>query len=552
MKCNLLKVILLVFVSVVVFCSCRETPTQVTYIPQGTASVIVVNQKSIAENVDFRKSVPAKRILNYFAQYGFSNETFDLAIEAFYAPNEKTGIKDLSDVVAYMIPSQEFRNVYNCMSVMLADSATFDGYLQTTMSANYQILETVENCRCYINRNDRFSWIAFNNEVAVFGCSTIHTKGISECVNAIFSEKTKSLAKNSDFSDFWDEKSDVSMWVSTSEMIDTYLVWHKQLPHFFMLRDIPEKVLRDNYLQLKTKFDKNVRISLSCHPSGAFKRFWKKNNFTTKSFDKDFCKVLPKNTLWFMTLSIDPLSLKNKIKETEGGQYVEKELAKLDITLDDFLKSFEGDCVLSMYDVTMEQIRSWEFSPQKSTQGGKFLWNHLSKEQKTTFPHVACAMKMNNTRISNMVLTHISPDVCEQITPGLYNFSKIMGFPSYVVCKDDFLMLSTDKEYAQRLIENSQYQPLMQGETVLDLVTKADGCASFHYVDFSIDNYPKMAKQYLEQMDVLPLVTSYSSIVKSAEMTLTDSYEGNIVVDFQDTSKNSLLQLNDLFEIILP
>jgi hypothetical protein len=151
-----------------------------------------------------------------------------------------------------------------------------------------------------------------------------------------------------------------------------------------------------------------------------------------------------------------------------------------------------------------------------------------------------------------MVLTHISPDVCEQITPGLYNFSKIMGFPSYIVCKDDFLALSTDKEYAQSLIDNSQYHPLMQGETVLDLVTKADGCASYHYVDFSIDNYPKMAKQYLEQMDVLPLVTSYSSIVKSAEMTLTDSYEGNIVVDFQDTSKNSLLQLNDLFEIILP
>lgn len=552
MRSKFLKIILTIIASVIVFCSCKETPKQILYIPQGTASVIVVNQTSIAENVDFRKSVPAKRILNYFAQYGFSNETFDLAIEAFYAPNEKTGIQNLSDVAAYMIPSQEFRNVYNCMSVMLDDSASFDAYLQTTMSANYQVLETVENCRCYINRNDRFSWIAFNDEVAVFGCSTIHTKGIAECVNAIFSPKPNSLAKNSDFADFWENKSDVSMWMATSDLIDTYLVWHKQLPQFFMLRDVPEKVLRDNYIHLNTKFDKNVTVSLACHPSGAFKRFWKKNNFTTKSFDKDFCKILPKNTLWFMTLSVDPMRFLSQIKETEGGKYIEKELAKLDITLEDFLKSFEGDAVFSMYDITLEQIRSWEFSPQKNTQEGKFLWNHLSKEQKTTFPHIACAMKMNNSRIANMVLTHVSSDVCEQITPGLYNFSKIMGFPSYIVCRDDFLALSTDKEYAQSLIDNSQYHPLMQGETVLDLVTKADGCASYHYVDFSIDNYPKMAKQYLEQMDVLPLVTSYSSIVKSAEMTLTDSYEGNIVVDFQDTSKNSLLQLNDLFEIILP
>ena len=552
MRSDFLKIILTIIASLIVFCSCKETPKQVSYIPQGTASVIVVNQKTIAQNIDFRQSVPAKRILNYFAKYGFSNETFDLAIEAFYAPNEKTGILNLSDVAAYMIPSQEFRNVYNCMSVLLADSAKFDEYLHTTMSANYQILETVENCRCYINRNDRFSWIAYNNEIAVFGCSTIHTKGIAECINAIFSPKPESLAKNSDFSDFWDEKSDVSMWVSTSEMIDTYLIWHKQLPQFLMLRDVPEKILRDNYIQLNTKFDKNVKVSIVCHPGGAFKRFWKKNNFTTKSFDKDFCKILPKNTLWFMTLSVDPTRFLTQIKETEGGQYIEKELAKLDITLEDFVKSFEGDGVFSMYDVTLEQIRSWEFSPQKSTPEGKFLWNHLSKEQKTTFPHIACALKMNTSRIANMVLTHISPDICEQITLGLYNFSKIMGFPSYIVCKDDFLLLTTDKEYAHRLIANAQYQPLMQGETVMDLVTKADGCASYHYMDFTIDNYPEMAQQYLKQMDVLSLVTSYSSIVQSAEMTLTDSYTGNIVIDFQDTTKNSLLQLNDLFEIILP
>jgi len=48
------------------------------------------------------------------------------------------------------------------------------------------------------------------------------------------------------------------------------------------------------------------------------------------------------------------------------------------------------------------------------------------------------------------------------------------------------------------------------------------------------------------------LVYSYSNIVKSAEMRVSDSYSGTINVSFQDTTKNSLLQLNDLLEIVLP
>ena len=65
-------------------------------------------------------------------------------------------------------------------------------------------------------------------------------------------------------------------------------------------------------------------------------------------------------------------------------------------------------------------------------------------------------------------------------------------------------------------------------------------------------NYPTTAKNFLTEMDALPLLESYSAIVKSSEMKVNDSYSGTFVVSFQDTTRNSLLHLNDLMEIVLP
>ncbi|MBR4349731.1 MAG: hypothetical protein IKP99_03310 [Bacteroidales bacterium] len=84
------------------------------------------------------------------------------------------------------------------------------------------------------------------------------------------------------------------------------------------------------------------------------------------------------------------------------------------------------------------------------------------------------------------------------------------------------------------------------------MVNNVQGNVSYHYMDFTINNYPETVHKYLHQLGADSLVYSYSNIVKSAEMRVSDSYSGTINVSFQDTTKNSLLQLNDLLEIVLP
>ncbi|MCQ2608809.1 MAG: DUF4836 family protein [Bacteroidales bacterium] len=544
----LLSVIALLFA----VSSCTEVSRQMEYIPGKTASVISVDYRTMMQKAGPQGEQSATKVLEFFNGYGFSSETFDLAVKTFFS-KEVCGVDTASNVVAYLVPSKEFRNSYKCMSVLLSDSAAFSAYLKKNLGERYRILADCGNCVCYENFNDRISWIAYNHEIAVFGSATMHTKGIQECIREIFSTK-KSLAKNKDYKTFCEEKYDVGVWLSTSEIIDYYKLWYTELPKWISSNNVSETILRDNYLHINATFDKQVNVSLQCNPGRAFRRFWKKNNFIAKKFDSSICRVLPKHTMWFASFGVDAEKFMDVIEDSDYGAYAKKELAKLNLTLQDVANAFKGDCVFSMYDVSLEKVRAMEFA-QKIDKGA-MVWKHLQKDQKVTFPHLVVASSLNDSRIPNMVLTHISKDVCEQMAPGLFDFSKIMNFPAYVVCKENVFLFTTDKVYAESMVmDEVEFLPVVStvnGKTMKELQQNTNDCASYHYMDFTVADFPATMKDYLKEMDVLPLVEQYSSIVKSAEMRLSDSYKGTIVVELQDTTNNSLYQLNSLLNIILP
>lgn len=538
------------FLVLFVFTSCTKTPRQVEYIPEGTVSVIRVNNKDLIEKTKEIGKSTSIRVLKGFRQYGLYNETFDMAMAALFQDSLNTGISKESDLMAYMIYSKEFKNAYRCTSFILDDSTAFSQYLRKVKSSNYEILPGTKNCVCYINKNDRFSWIAYNNEVVVFGASTIHTKGILENVNKIFSHSRKTLAKNSDFMDFYNHNYEYGVWVTTSEMLEYYNMWYKKMPS---LNFMPESAHKGNYLHLHASFDSMAKMTIHFTPSRAFKRYWRKNNFMKPSFDPTIRKWLPQNTLWFMTYAIEPQNIIKIFEGTERYDYSVKELQKLSISMADIANSFDGNCVFSLYDVSLEKIKTFEFVQEFDYKGSMYIWNHLQKEQKTTFPHMVIALGLKDSKLPSMVLNHLSTGVCEKIDSGVYCLSKIMGFPAYIICKDNTLLISTDKSYVDSIAHESlPHLVLNHGEKIELLGKKATDYTSYHYMNFDVESYPQTMKDYLSKMNVLPLAESYSKIVKSAQMSITDSYSGSIEIEFQDTTQNSLYNISKLVELIIP
>lgn len=539
-----------VFVVIMTFTACNKSPKQLQYIPNHTASVVSVNLPSIACKVDYKNSVAVKKFTTYLSKYGFSNETFDLAIRTIMLGADSAGINQNTQVLSYVIPSEEFRNAYKCILVQLSDSSHFASYIKSVKTENYELSTQVENCVCYLNKNDRFSWIAYNNEVAVFGCSTIHTQGITECISEIFSaKKSKSLASNVDFTTFYEKQNDVGLWVSSTEILNYYSLWYKNVPEFLSLKNVPIAALKDNYLQVHANFEKNVQINVLCNPSRAFKRFWKSSSFSkTPNQDKfsELCSHIH-NPYWFMSFAVDPTKFVRLFEDSEKYKYVEKELSKLNLTMDDVSQAFTGDCVFSLYDVSLKNVRSFSFAPTRS-----MVWKHLQQNEQTTFPHIVFACSLNDSKIPNLILNHISEEICDQIAPGFFDFSKIMGFPLFLVCKDKMMLAFTDKDVAQEEYDADFSRPFKLDTMAENLQSDAVKQFSYHYMDFTVKNYSPIMRNYLEQMDVLSLVESYSSIVKSAKMNLTDDYNGSIIIDFQDTTENSLSQLDNLMQIIIP
>ena len=529
--------------SVVLFGACTKMPRQVKYIPKNTASVITIDRNSMFEKSETKGERATKKVLAYLASYGFSNETFDFSVETVFAPTDLTGVASESEIMAYLIPSTEFRNAYRCMSIMLSDSAQFSTFLHKHLGENYVRLEGTNKCVCYVN-NDRYSWVAYNDEMALFGSAMLHTKGIVECINDIFTTTDGSLAINTDFRSFYKKRNDVSVWMATDKCIETYLLWYSDIPALFNSIAMPE------YVHVDASFDTDLNVSFSCVPKASFKRYWKKNNFMRKQFDSSFCSVLPSNSLWFVSMAVEPSLLSKQFSNTSFYEYIEKELSKLNLQVSDFVNSFSGEVAFSMYDVSLEPIRTFAFQKTVSVVN-TMVWKHFQKDEKSTFPHIALAFSLKDSKIPVFVLNHISQDACAQVIPGVYDFSKLMGFPLKVVCRDEAMIVTTDDAYARQLVENKEIQSDSEN-MVSSLVNNVQGNVSYHYIDFTIKNYPETVHKYLHQLGADSLVYSYSNIVKSAEMRVSDSYSGTINVSFQDTTKNSLLQLNDLLEIVLP
>ncbi len=538
-----------IIATVLTFVSCTNMPRPLHYIPKQTASVLSINLPAIASKVDYKNSVALKKITTYFSNYGFSNETFDLAVRTIMLGSDSAGINQNSQLLSFVIPSEEFRNAYKCILVELSDSSKFASYIRTIKSENYEI-STAENCVCYRNKNDRFSWLAYNNEVAVFGCSTIHTQGITECIDDIFSaKKAKSLASNVDFATFYEKQNDAGLWISTTEMLSYYTLWYKNLPEILSLKNVPADALKDNYIQLAAHFDKSVQVDVICNPSSAFKRFWKGSSFSKVPNQDNFNELCShiQNPYWFASFAVDPTKFIHLFEDSEKYNYVEKELSKLNLTMDDFVQSFTGDCVFSLYDVTLKSVRSFSFAPTR-----EMLWKHLQQNEQTTFPHIVFAFTLNDSKIPNLILNRISEEICEQIAPGFFDFSKIMGFPLFLVCRDKKLLVYTDKNIAQEEYDIDNTRPHRLNVVAESLRDESVKHFSYHYMDFTVKNYSPVMRDYLQQMNVLPLVESYSAIVKSAKMNVSEDYNGTIVIDFQDTTENSLTQLDKLMQIIIP
>lgn len=527
--------------------SCKNIPEQVTYIPDHAASVIVVNMDSVFNKTQIRDTSSVIRLMNHLANYGFSNETFDLAVTSVFASKEPTGLDMQGELMAYLLPSVEFRNAYRCLSLNVTDSSVFAEHLRSSMSANYIPLENVENCVCYINSNDRFSWIAYNDKVAIFGCSALHTKGNVECINSLFDPKTRKLSSNKDFYKFLKNRKEANVWISTTELLELYDLWFKELPTILSSDNIPRAALEGNYIHIFSSFDSAVHIDVDCNSSFSFRHYWRNNNFGTSSFDPSIARYIPQNTLWLSTFSIEPRTFLKQIINTESCKYAETELAKLNITLEDLACDFTGDCVFNIYDICLENIRSMQFVPSKV--GTTMIWKHLQKEEKTTFPHLAFVLKMKDDKRCAAVLRHISTNLREENSPGVFDFTKAMGFPAFIVCRDNLLFISTDKNYACAIATGNL--PTDEG-SAYTIAQKGKGLSSYQYLDFSIANYPETLCKYLEKMEILPLVTSYSSIVKSAEVCITNSYTGSVTIEFQDSTQNSLTQLQSLLQIVLP
>ena len=104
-------ILLLSFFVFIVFTSCTEDPRQVQYIPEGTASVIHVKSKDLIK-ANLKGKETASRILKGFRGYGIYNETFDMAMSALFEDSLKTGINKESNLMAYLILSEEFRNAF--------------------------------------------------------------------------------------------------------------------------------------------------------------------------------------------------------------------------------------------------------------------------------------------------------------------------------------------------------------------------------------------------------------------------------------------------------
>ncbi len=365
---NFIGVILL-GITALFLSACSSTPKNMQAIPDDVNLVAVFDVYSIAQKAKLEDAKNWK--ITKFLKREIKHESKKLAriLEETLENPEVTGLNFQKDLFMFFV-EEDKNHHFLAYTAELSNEDDFVDYLED-VAKQVKFDTHIKDEKKYKYIYERDALIGWDNDKVIMLIAIEYEarKDLEDEIETLMEVGDKNITKNEAFNNFYANKKDVSLWLST-DIFESTRDYRK-------MSRLVDFDLSDNYLAYYLDFaEDKISLSAKFTPNEEVKKLMEKNNVMDNDFNEELLKYFPEKQYFLATTAINPMGIYDNLMENKDFEKeiknIDKELAKeMNMSLEELFEAVKGSAIISLFGFeNMEYTyTSWgyDFDESKAT-----------------------------------------------------------------------------------------------------------------------------------------------------------------------------------------
>ena len=583
--------------------SCSNSPENLKVIPESTNAVSVVDIYSIAK----KGKLTEISDLNFFktAKKELRKESKKTAriIENLIEDPTAAGIDFTSDIFTYYVNDAKDEQ-FVCVSAALSNDEKFTGFLEKLLDENdidFDIEE--EKTYKFTKIQDRigFGWDE-DKVVMIFPQNYSSREHLDLGIENLFSLKEKNqITENKEFNNFYAEKKDVSIWLSTNLFEDNRM--------FEQISEELDYDLTDNYISAFLNFEEDkISLLTSFSANEEIEKLVKENHIWENEFNEALLKLFPAENYALGSVSVNPMAYYSILMENDDFEQTSKQFKKnLDLDMKEVFQSINGNVIISLFDAREVEYsyKGWGYSFNEETaskldqmytiseagylseddknklnegetiespdyrssyciniknvleKGGniesaiandsKINWyrggweygKNIETTKEEVLPIIGMAFDINGSDIIKTAIDKAPADFLTKVD-GYYEFKFDNKYPSYLAFNDKACFITNDKKSIEKFKNGGYENGSLASTDTKDNVMES---SIYTYLNLNYDDYPKAFKKQITVDEERPegqALEIWKNLAQSIEFKRVNDNSVELIFSTKKFDENSL------------
>ena len=463
--------------------SCNSNSERANYIPGDALIVVNLDMKSLWNKCDFSNINNISFVKLGLQELREDEPAFGKIVDDIIKDPISSGLNLKNDITFFA------NDRYGVIVASMHNMSKFEEKLNDLAREN--------DIKLHFEKKDGYKkailddlyFFYYNKEVAYFEVSNL-ANGFDDFLN---DKKSKTLADNKKFKEYWKTRTELSLWLDFGAFIDLadYKNSAELLDEYFGISKDYLDALHDGCLVCNLAFDDGC-IRLTSDMPGVDTKYVKE---FTKAFNKELLGSLPEKSYALVTLAMNPEFMEHYLETLSRNDDIDLDEEIIDnVTIRDILHIFNGSVAFSLFD----------FDEMKE------------------MPFMAIVADIKNDSDIKQILARLNLTM----ENGYYKIPESEFDGELYIAVKDKKAIFTNSYSAIKDFTNGTAKGI-------NIKPKSDNYA---YADLDINNYPIALTSNIPEK-ICKLLAQYSDYTEIK----SDGYKGEWTVYLKNKKENSLL-----------
>lgn len=522
--------VIIVSLAIIMLTSCNSKQKSLSIIPESTNVVTVVDVYSLIKKGELNDLEQFDLFKTFKKEIRNENKKVSRMMQNVMDDPTETGLDFTNDLFMFYVNEAKDEQ-YFAMAMDIKNEEKFTVFIEDLLDKG-DISFDIENEKSYkytiVNKEVAFAWDK-SKVICLTSKNFDSRKNFDLTINTLFGLKENNqITQNEDFTTFYNNKKDISLWFSTNLLEDNY-------QYMRMMREL-EFDIADNYVAAHLNFEDNkMSMQWKLFPNEDIKKMVEEDPILNTNFNSELLNYLPENSLANASISMNPMAYYNMLKSEKGFDKMESKFEnEMGFTLNDFIGSFKGSAVFNLID-----IKDVEYTYQ----------NYYSDDVTKTepLPIIGLAFDMSSNKYVKEIIEKI-PENDLQKRSDYYEIKVANRYDMYLAFNANTCYLTNDKASIKAFKDGG----LKSGSLMMsNQVSNFKNNAFYASMNLDFDTYPNTIKKEITKAKNSRegrVFDMWSEFASSVELKQIDNYTMQLDLKTKGEGENSLNTMLNLMD----